>query len=148
MHKPEEIATWSLNRPRKNAERQLKLLLNGLKSLRIGGRLVYSTCSLAAVENDELVTKAVRKCKGTAAVVPPPSGLPFGEPTKLGWIVLPDNNAAGWGPLYFAVLTRVEAKDGGVGGVDGAQSGLGAAAVQGESDDDGGAEDEATGDLE
>eukprot|EP00047_Mylnosiga_fluctuans_P008782 m.8771 g.8771 ORF g.8771 m.8771 type:complete len:381 (-) comp2329_c0_seq1:303-1445(-) len=110
MLKADEIAEWSMNRPRQSARRQIKLLLAGLRSLRTGGRLVYSTCSLSPLENDDVVSKALRKMHGGASIVPPPP-MPFGEPTTRGWIVLPDNNAAGWGPLYFAILVRNEQEE-------------------------------------
>ena len=32
--------------------------------------------------------------------------MPFGEPTKHGWMILPDNNPFAFGPIYFAVLQR------------------------------------------
>jgi hypothetical protein len=32
--------------------------------------------------------------------------MPFGEPTRFGWHVLPDNNTQGYGPIFLAVLQR------------------------------------------
>ncbi|CEH15942.1 related to ncl1-trna (cytosine-5-)-methyltransferase probable orotate phosphoribosyl transferase [Ceraceosorus bombacis] len=40
---------------------QLRILLRGLQSLRPGGRLVYSTCSMNPVENEAVVSAALRE---------------------------------------------------------------------------------------
>ncbi len=37
------------------------------------------------------------------------SAMPFGEPTKHGWHILPDNNPYAYGPIYLAVISRVGA---------------------------------------
>lgn len=36
---------------------QLKLLVNGFKLLKVGGCLVYSTCSLTVAQNEDVVEK-------------------------------------------------------------------------------------------
>lgn len=111
IHKPNELRTWAQGRSKGNAERQLALLLNACKLLRVGGRIVYSTCSLSKWENDDVVRKAIRKGQNkldaeiricTIDV----SKLPFGEATEFGCHILPDV-CDGWGPIYFAVLEKV-----------------------------------------
>ena len=45
---------------------QLRILLRGLELLNVGGRLVYSTCSLNPVEDEAVIAAAVTHCKGVA----------------------------------------------------------------------------------
>ena len=43
--------------------------------------------------------------KGTVPFAVIKQTWPMGEPTELGWIMLPDKTD-GWGPLYFSLLKR------------------------------------------
>jgi 16S rRNA (cytosine967-C5)-methyltransferase len=49
--KPEDLA--------RHHSRQVKLLISAMEALREGGRLIYSTCSLEAEENDAVVSEAM-----------------------------------------------------------------------------------------
>jgi 16S rRNA C967 or C1407 C5-methylase (RsmB/RsmF family) len=86
----------------------LQLLRAGLRCLKPGGRLVYSTCSLADVQNDAVVHAVLEEQKDCVAVQASLSASDmalFGaEPTQLGLICLPDNGT--WGPIYVAVITK------------------------------------------
>ena len=97
-----------------NAKRQQELLETGLRLCRVGGRVVYSTCSLSRRENDEVVQRVVRRLNqkrrlsGFVDVIECRSlGFEFGEATECGWHILPDQ-AEGWGPIYLAVLDLVQ----------------------------------------
>ena len=52
----------------KSAEVQLALLNKAIKLLKPGGEMVYSTCSVLSIENEEIVEKAL---KGTKAKIVP-----------------------------------------------------------------------------
>lgn len=47
---------------------QVRILVRALQLLKVGGRVVYSTCSMNPVENESVVASAVERCGGTANV--------------------------------------------------------------------------------
>ncbi|XP_048751869.2 RNA cytosine C(5)-methyltransferase NSUN2-like isoform X3 [Ostrea edulis] len=48
---------------------QAKILKRGLDLLEVGGRLVYSTCSLNPVEDEAVIASMLQKCEGTVELV-------------------------------------------------------------------------------
>ena len=47
-----------------NCRIQMKILKRGLDLLEVGGRLVYSTCSLNPVEDEAVIASMLRQCEG------------------------------------------------------------------------------------
>ncbi|KAI5850756.1 S-adenosyl-L-methionine-dependent methyltransferase [Tricharina praecox] len=103
----EDLLAWTPKRTAKCATLQKLLLLRALERVKVGGRVVYATCSIDDAENDGVVKAVVGKeWKGRAKIVRPKGEEEWpGERTKTGWIVLPDTGA-GLGPLFFAVVVR------------------------------------------
>lgn len=69
--------------------RQLNILYRGLELLKVGGRLVYSTCSLNPIEDEAVVAAALRRHWDSVALVEPPEsmgGVPAGEGLAT-WVV-------------------------------------------------------------
>jgi 16S rRNA (cytosine1407-C5)-methyltransferase len=52
---------WRLNKLNKLAESQFALLVSAVKSVRVGGELVYSTCSIAPEENELIIQQIINK---------------------------------------------------------------------------------------
>lgn len=52
---------WSLERVNNLIEIQQKLLVSAIKMLKVGGELVYSTCTLTPEENELLINKVLQK---------------------------------------------------------------------------------------
>ncbi len=61
---------WSIHTIRKNAGLQKSLIAAAFQALRPGGTLVYSTCTYAPEENEEVVTFLLERFKGNAQILP------------------------------------------------------------------------------
>ncbi|KAK5633331.1 hypothetical protein RRF57_009045 [Xylaria bambusicola] len=117
----DEMMSWRSGQSKKMAKIQVALLMTALKAVRIGGRVLYATCSLSSDENDGVVEKAMelaqkeRKKFGMKWDFAVRSGElgasgleAWAEQTKYGWLVLPDHPSGGkWGPLFFALLEKI-----------------------------------------
>ena len=109
-------AMWSRSRLKRDAELQGSILRNGVRMLAVGGRLVYSTCSLANEENDGVVSKLLNhKRHGAGLALVDALGGALAEPsiasllkgvqrTRYGALMLPDSSR--FGPLFWAVIER------------------------------------------
>ncbi|KAI0022738.1 S-adenosyl-L-methionine-dependent methyltransferase [Xylariomycetidae sp. FL0641] len=47
---------------------QTRILVRALSMLKVGGRVVYSTCSMNPVENESVIVSAIERCGGPAAI--------------------------------------------------------------------------------
>ena len=47
---------------------QVRILVRALQMLKVGGKVVYSTCSMNPVENEAIVAAAIERCRGPDAV--------------------------------------------------------------------------------
>ncbi len=59
--KTEVNSWWSLERVNNLSEIQMKLLVSAIKMLKVGGELVYSTCTLTPEENELIINKILEK---------------------------------------------------------------------------------------
>lgn len=55
---------------------QIQIAMRGLSLLKVGGRMVYSTCSMNPVENEAVVAEILRRCGGSVELVDVSSELP------------------------------------------------------------------------
>nr|XP_033799559.1 tRNA (cytosine(34)-C(5))-methyltransferase, mitochondrial [Geotrypetes seraphini]XP_033799560.1 tRNA (cytosine(34)-C(5))-methyltransferase, mitochondrial [Geotrypetes seraphini] len=91
---------------------QIQLLRSAIETLRPGGSLVYSTCTLSGAENDNVVARILDCCgnvqaedlSNLAAAVSQDFTLAAG--IQHGLLVLPDKGKA-WGPMYVAKLKKI-----------------------------------------
>lgn len=62
VQKKQEVSNWwSSNHALKLSETQMKLLVSAIKSLKVGGEIVYSTCTLTLEENEFLINRVLNK---------------------------------------------------------------------------------------
>ena len=72
---------------------------------------MYSTCSLSQTQNDDVVSKALRRRGGTVdfeAASSPCALVPGVERTDYGFIALPDSTEHG--PIFWSAI-RVEGRE-------------------------------------
>lgn len=129
----DEMARWRRGTSKSLAKVQVDLLMTALRAVKVGGRVMYSTCSIDTGENDGVIDKMLSVVERDKKKF----GLPWDvrielgrlrqkqqdttdgdaamerltEETKFGRIAVPDHKEEGqWGPLYFCVLTKVPAE--------------------------------------
>lgn len=126
----DEMARWRRGGSKTLAKLQADLLMTALRAVKVGGRVVYSTCSIETGENDGVIDKMLaavekeRKKHGLPWTVQFEWGRQANkagdvdvvmesltEETKYGRIAVPDHRGGGqWGPLFFCILTKVAPK--------------------------------------
>lgn len=82
------------------AHQQLAILQGLWPALKVGGRLLYVTCSLLQAENDDVIARFA----ASGGVVVEPLQLPEGLARQHGWQTLPDPK--GGDGLYFSLLRK------------------------------------------
>ncbi len=62
IQKKQEVSNWwSENSVSKISDLQLKLLISAIKMAKVGGEIVYSTCTLTIEENEFIIDKVINK---------------------------------------------------------------------------------------
>lgn len=110
------LSLWSPARIKTLAVSQWALLSSAYRMLKPQGYILYSTCALSSVENDQIVYKLIKKFKDVVIVKELKEinskacsffkgTLPKYEHTEYGFHILPDL-AEGAGPLYFCLIQK------------------------------------------
>ena len=82
---PKSYAYWSPRKIKEMAHKQKGLLLKAGKLIQPGGDIVYSTCTFAPEENEEVVDYFLRKTQGCFEVVPLDFSFVTGYPILKSW---------------------------------------------------------------
>ena len=78
---PEAINYWHTDYPAENATRQREILVETMKMLKPGGTLVYSTCTFAPEEDEQIIAWLLATYPGLHLVdVPKHDGMSDGHP--------------------------------------------------------------------
>ncbi len=96
---------WSSARTKHLSIQAFSMLASAFEVVKPSGIIVYSTCALSPLENDGVIEKLHKKRTGRFEIIQ--LHLPFGEKTRYGWQVLPDN-AEGRGPMYAVGIQRID----------------------------------------
>ena len=85
IDEPESYAYWSERKIKEMVRKQKKLLFSAIQSLRPGGTLVYSTCSLAPEENEGVVTRMLKRFDGAIETAPLSISIEAMRPALESW---------------------------------------------------------------
>lgn len=99
-----EFEKWTIRRSQNLAVRQFSLLSSAWLTCKPKGRIVYSTCSISPIENDDVVKKLIKRRE--VQVLRPDflDSITDLEKSEFGYQALPDR--CGYGPMYFSVLQK------------------------------------------
>ena len=103
LESPKHLAEWKLNRTKRLSTLQWTMLASAWQVLRTGGRIVYSTCSISPLENDQVVAKLIKKFGAQVKKIENP--FPIGTNSEHGTWITPDEH--GHGPFFFSILEKV-----------------------------------------
>lgn len=106
LENPKEFADWTKRRSENLAIRQYSLLSSAYLACRSRGQIVYSTCSISPLENDDVVRKLNKKRSVEFLNFSEACHYPFLEKTEFGYQILPDR-ANGYGPMYFSIIRKL-----------------------------------------
>lgn len=105
LKSPQHLKQWSFKRPQSLAKKQYGLLCSALLALKPGGTVLYSTCALTPLENDEVIGRALqRKAEMCELAAFPQEIANIAESTEYGLHFLPDHGP--FGPLYMCLLRK------------------------------------------
>lgn len=105
---------WSPARIKTLSLTQWALLSSAFRLLKQGGFILYSTCALNNLENDDVIFRLLKKFPESARIVErqccnvskwTPCTLPEGERTKYGFHILPDKTS--FGPIYYSLIQKI-----------------------------------------
>jgi 5-methylcytosine rRNA methyltransferase NSUN4 len=120
--------TWSVEGANSRAKVQVSLLMRAFETVKVGGRVVYSTCSIHPNENDGVVFEALQKTRNKIIVDTNLFGTSNnnntateneesdyeitkqGEIQKCGGSLFLPDKCRGHGPMFICAFTRLEGK--------------------------------------
>lgn len=77
---PNAISYWTLDYPKECATRQKEILTDAIKALRPGGELIYSTCTFAPEEDEQIIAWLVKEYDFEILPVKKYPGMSSGRP--------------------------------------------------------------------
>lgn len=100
---PQHLKEWGEGRTQRLSKDQWTMLASALDVVKVGGRIIYSTCSLSPLENEKVIEKLLMKRGERVRLVE--VDHPKIEKASNGHYMLPDKG--GWGPIFFCLIERI-----------------------------------------
>ena len=104
LNSPSHLEVWSAKRVKRLSVEQGALLASAVDALKPGGTIIYGTCALSPMENDDVVKKILKK-RPAMRFEMIENLLPGADRTEFGVHILPDRSG-GRGPIYCAKLVK------------------------------------------
>ena len=60
---------WSINRPKQLSIKQFAMLAAALDAVKVGGIILYSTCSISPMEDEDIIKKLAKKRSGKFEII-------------------------------------------------------------------------------
>lgn len=76
---------WSMRKIKEMVRKQSRLLYSAVQSLRVGGTLIYSTCSFAPEENEGVINRILQKFGDSLSIEPIEDRFPYRQPGFTTW---------------------------------------------------------------
>jgi len=99
------LKNWTPKQAQSLSVKQYTLLCTALMCTQPGGMIVYSTCSINPVENDDVIAKVLKKKGDLCKLSLPDLDFLGVKKTTYGYLVLPTEQ--GFGPIYFSRLQKL-----------------------------------------
>ena len=85
---------------------QIEILKSLWPKLKAGGHMLYATCSILKDENDAQIEKFLELFKDASTLS---FNLPFGQKTKFGWQILPNESSISADGFYYSIIYKNKA---------------------------------------
>ena len=103
LNSEKHLAMWSVSRPKRLALEQYALLSAASHAVKVGGYILYSTCSINKKEDEEVIEKLMKRRKECFCEIE--LDIPSSERQKFGYLILPDKFNIG--PIYLCLVKRI-----------------------------------------
>ena len=103
LNSEKHLAMWSASRPKRLALEQYALLSAASHAVKVGGYILYSTCSINKKEDEEVIEKLMKRRNECFCEIE--LDIPSSERQKYGYLILPDKFNIG--PIYLCLVKRI-----------------------------------------
>lgn len=112
LENKKEFKDWSVSRTKSMAQRQFSLISSAWLTVKSGGHVLYSTCSLSPFENDGVIAKLKSRRAIEVLACPLVETDASVVKTEFGYLVRPDlgenDQEKGAGPIFFSLFRKLD----------------------------------------